>query len=261
MMSVAFPFLFPHTQAFIIITNPGPRSTTNHWPLRKALHGHSPFLYAESSSTSSVVHSTEERHHHQSSASELHHDDVAVVDEVSSQDKYLMGLALDQARLAFDASEIPVGAILVLNDGQILASARNRVEEKRDASAHAELECLRQAAALHRDSSWRMSDCTLYVTLEPCLMCLGSIQSFRVKRLVYGARNHLLGAIESYIKVLDHRHPFHELDVLGGVEAEECGSLMKDFFAQRRLQSRKGEHDGEGHTSASRRIHLPPMQQ
>lgn len=156
-----------------------------------------------------------------------------------------------------------------MNDGKILASARNRVEETGDASAHAELECLRQAAALGRESHWRMIDCTLYVTLEPCLMCLGSIQSFRVKRVVYGAKNHLLGAIESYIKVLDHRHPFHEVEVLGGVKAEECGLLMKQFFATRRRQSSRAEawqradHRKAGRTNqtnSSSMLQLPPIQ-
>ena len=149
------------------------------------------------------------------------------------------------------------------NDDEILASARNRVEETGDASAHAELECLRQAAALGRESNWRMVDCTLYVTLEPCLMCLGAIQGFRVKRLVYGARNHLLGAIESYIKVLDHRHPFHEVEVRGGLQAEECGALMKEFFAKRRIQPprigaavRMGEHFNN---QTSSRIQMPPI--
>lgn len=125
--------------------------------------------------------------------------------------------------------------MLVDGQGGVIARARNRVEATGDASSHAELECLRQAARQEpRASSWRMTDATLYVTLEPCLMCLGSIQSFRVKRVVYGARNHLLGAVESFIRVLDHKHPFHTVEVTGGVMAEECGALMKDFFAARR---------------------------
>ena len=127
-----------------------------------------------------------------------------------------------------------VGAVLVSGEGEVLACGRNRVEETGDASAHAELECLRQAARLKRGAHWRMLDCTLYVTLEPCVMCLGSIQNFRVKRVVYGAKNHLLGAVESHVRILESPHPFHQVQVSGGVQADQCSLLMKRFFAARR---------------------------
>ncbi len=161
-----------------------------------------------------------------------------------------MRLALAEAEAAFAAHEIPVGAVLVSPTGDMLATGRNRVEATGDASAHAELECLRAAAQAGErvaQGHWRMLDCTLYVTLEPCLMCLGAIQNFRVKRVVYGARNTLLGAIESYVRVLEHGpHPFHAVEVLGGVHAEECGGLMKRFFAERRLQQESKEGGGSG---------------
>lgn len=134
--------------------------------------------------------------------------------------------------------------MLVNDEGDVIAEARNNVEALGDASAHAELECLRAAARLARSSSWRMNDTTLYVTLEPCLMCLGSIQSFRVRRVVYGAKNHLLGAVESYLRVLETKHPFHNVEVSSGVLADECGQIMKDFFAARRqglLPPRRGD--------------------
>jgi len=159
-------------------------------------------------------------------------------------DERFMRLALVEAQAAFAAREIPVGAVLVSSEGQVLATGRNRVEATGDASAHAELECLRAASHgtdRQANGHWRMLDCTLYVTLEPCLMCLGAVQSFRVKRVVYGAHNTLLGAIESYIKVLEQApHPFHAaLEVRGGVQADECGALMKRFFAERREEESK----------------------
>lgn len=163
-----------------------------------------------------------------------------------------MGLALEQARAAAAAGEIPVGAVLVSPEGRVLSVGRNRVEASGDASAHAEMECLRAAVASRprEEGHWRMLDCTLYVTLEPCLMCLGAIQSFRVRRVVYGARNRLLGAVESFLPVLEHPHPFHQVDALGGVRAEECGAVMRDFFAARRLQGwqvqgKEGREDEE----------------
>lgn len=172
-----------------------------------------------------------------------------------TDDDYFMQLALVEAQAAFAAQEIPVGAVLVSSEGQVLAKGRNRVEETGDASAHAELECLRAAASVaarrerEKDGHWRMLDCTLYVTLEPCLMCLGATQSFRVKRVVYGARNTLLGAIESYVKVLEQGpHPFHTLEVQGGVRAEECGGLMREFFVRRRQNKEQDYKKGGGPT-------------
>lgn len=161
-----------------------------------------------------------------------------------NQDEKYMALALIEAQASFAAKEVPVGAVLVSSEGQVLATGRNRVEATGDASAHAELECLRAAAlgaARLGQGKWRMLNCTLYVTLEPCLMCLGAVQSFRVQRVVYGARSTLLGAIESYVKVLEQApHPFHStLEVKGGVHAAQCGDLMKRFFAERRLESER----------------------
>ena len=170
-------------------------------------------------------------------------------------DAHFMGLALEQARAAFAEAEIPVGAVLVSEEGQVLSVGRNRVEATGDASAHAEMECLRAAALARgpaRRSSWRMLDCTLYVTLEPCLMCLGAVQSFRVTRVVYGARNRLLGAVESFVPVLQHRHPFHEVAVRGGVRADECGALMKEFFAQRRQEEPWTEEEEEEEGAVTR---------
>jgi tRNA(adenine34) deaminase len=147
-----------------------------------------------------------------------------------------MALALEQAEAAAAAGEIPVGAVLVSPGGEVLSVGRNRVEATGDASAHAEMECLRAASAsrTREEGHWRMLDCTLYVTLEPCLMCLGAIQGFRVRRVIYGAKNHLLGAVESYLPVLERPHPFHQVEARGGVRAEECGALMKTFFRSRR---------------------------
>lgn len=163
---------------------------------------------------------------------------AAAIDFTHQSHYHFMGLALEEARAAAAAGEIPVGAVLVSPEGRVLSVGRNRVEASGDASAHAEMECLRAAAASRprHEGHWRMLDCTLYVTLEPCLMCLGAIQSFRVRHVVYGARNRLLGAVESFLPVLEHPHPFHQVEALGGVRAEECGAVMREFFAARRLR-------------------------
>ena len=140
--------------------------------------------------------------------------------------------ALAQASQAFHAGEVPIGSVLV-HEGQCIAAARNRVEELQDASAHAEMLCLRGGAAAQR--SWRLLGATLYVTVEPCPMCLAAMHAFRIDRLVYGTANPRLGAIESsmaHVSVAEH--PFHSFDISSGVLAEEAGLLMRRFFRKRR---------------------------
>lgn len=148
------------------------------------------------------------------------------------RDVKFMRLALGEAEAAFRQGEIPVGAVLVQND-KVLALGRNRVEELQDASAHAEMLCARNAARKTR--CWRLSNSTLYVTLEPCPMCISAIYAFRIRRVVYGALNTRLGAIESAMRPPENQvHPFHSLEVHGGVLAEDCSLLMKAFFRKRR---------------------------
>lgn len=112
-----------------------------------------------------------------------------------------MKLALRHAQHAFREDEVPVGAVIVDENGNVLAASRNRVEAHHDATAHAEIVCMRQAADMQKD--WRLLKCTLYSTLEPCPMCLSAMQSFRIDRLVYGAKDTRLGACGSYINLLD----------------------------------------------------------
>ena len=134
-----------------------------------------------------------------------------------------------EAEQAFAEGEVPIGAVLV-RDGRVVSAEHNRVEANRDASAHAELLCMRSAAAA--SPQWRLSSSTLYVTVEPCPMCLAALYAFRVDRLVYGAPNTRMGAIEGGLRPTGPpaAHPYHTLDITGGILAE-CGELMKAFSA------------------------------
>lgn len=145
-------------------------------------------------------------------------------------DEKFMRLALDEARDAAASGEIPVGAVLV-KDGAILASAHNLCECNRDATAHAEL--LAISKACQRVGSWRLSDCTLYVTLEPCPMCAGAAINARVGRIVYAAKNPRAGACESLVKL-----PAYPLECSpaceSGVLEEDSLALLRDFFLEKR---------------------------
>eukprot|EP01038_Epipyxis_sp_PR26KG_P005878 gene5878-8105_t len=153
----------------------------------------------------------------------------------SDKDISFMRLALRHAQHAYREKEVPIGCVIVDGNGFVVSSSRNRVESTTDASAHAELECLKKASKLR--NNWRLSDCTLYSTLEPCPMCLGAIYSFRVKRVVYGANDIRLGACGSFINLPEQKHPFHTLEIKGGVLAEESTTLLKQFFQNRRKES------------------------
>ena len=149
-----------------------------------------------------------------------------------------MDFALEQAKLAYARGEVPVGAVLVSPDGDIVSHAYNRTEMDRDPTSHAEMNCIRLAAGA--SGGWRLLDCTLYVTLEPCPMCAGAILQSRVGTVVYGARNTLLGADGSWIRMFDRErpHPFHPgIQVVHGVREEPCRKLMQDFFRDRREET------------------------
>ncbi len=138
-----------------------------------------------------------------------------------------MGLALEEARAAAAEGEAPIGAVVVC-DGEIVSRARNRRECDTDPTAHAELIAVREAS--RRLGRWRLSDCTVYVTLEPCPMCAGALVNARIGRLVYGAADPKAGAVGSLLDLsadarLNHRYP-----VTWGVRAEECSALLKEFF-------------------------------
>ena len=110
------------------------------------------------------------------------------------------------------------------------------MEGLNDATAHAEIQCLRQAAGLR--GNWRLTDCTLYTTLEPCAMCMGAIQGFRVKKVVYGAKDHRVGALGSWIDMTAVKHPFHNIEVQNGLLEEESSTLLKRFFQMRRREEK-----------------------
>lgn len=146
-------------------------------------------------------------------------------------DIYYMGLALGEAKKAYDLGEVPIGAVLVV-DQQVVASAHNMREIWHDATAHAEVIAIREACkALNR---WRLTGATLYVTIEPCPMCAGAIVMSRIDRLVYGSPDYKAGAVESLFNVVQNPALNHRLEVTAGVRADECSALMKDFFRQRR---------------------------
>ena len=142
-----------------------------------------------------------------------------------------MAVALAEARTAAAADDVPVGAVVVQGDAAI-ARAANRTARDQDPTAHAELLAIRAAsAALGR---WRLDDCTLYVTLEPCAMCAGAIVLARIARVVLGAWDHKAGMVGSVADLVRHPRLNHRAEVAGGVMEDECGALLRDFFAERR---------------------------
>jgi len=146
-------------------------------------------------------------------------------------DKYFMEEALKQARIAFEIDEVPVGSVLV-KDGKILASAYNQRERLNDPTAHAEILVLREAS--NKLGSWRLEGSTLYVTLEPCPMCAGAIVLSRVKRLVFGATDAKAGAAGTLMNLLQDKRLNHQVDLTGGILAEESKALLQAFFSKLR---------------------------
>lgn len=145
----------------------------------------------------------------------------------------MMLRALAEATQAAREGEVPVGAVIV-HEEQIIASAHNQREQLRDPTAHAEMIAITQAAEAL--GSWRLLDCVLYVTLEPCAMCAGAILQARVPQLVYGAYDPKAGAVESLYSLLSDRRLNHQVRFQGGLLANQCGDLLSRFFeAQRRL--------------------------
>ena len=142
-----------------------------------------------------------------------------------------MRAALAEAEAAAESGEVPVGAVVVAG-GEIIARGHNRSETDNDPSAHAEIVALREAA--RRTGNYRLTDATLYVTLEPCAMCMGALVQARIERLVFGAYDPKAGAAGSAIDLSDSPSFNHRFEINGGVLAEECGSVLKAFFESRR---------------------------
>lgn len=153
-----------------------------------------------------------------------------------------MRLALAEAEKAYARGEIPIGAVLVRNeDGTVVSRGHNLRESKNDATAHAEMEAIREACA--RLNRWRLSGLALYVTIEPCAMCAGALVNSRIDRLVYGSTESKFGAVESIFNVVNHRLLNHRLSVTAGVLEDECRQLMKDFFRMRREQNKQKKRE------------------
>ena len=142
-----------------------------------------------------------------------------------------MGVALDAARVAESAGEVPVGAVIV-REGALLSHATNRTVRDQDPTAHAEALAIRDAAATL--GTWRLEGCSLYVTLEPCAMCAGAIVLARLDRVVFGAWDEKAGMVGSVADLLRHPKLNHQPQVLAGVRAPECGALLSRFFRARR---------------------------
>ena len=156
-------------------------------------------------------------------------------------DDYFMGEALRQATKAYERGEVPVGAVVV-REGRIIARAYNQVETLKDATAHAEMLALTQAESAVGD--WRLTDCTLYVTKEPCPMCAGAIVHVRLARVVFGAPDPKAGAAGGALTLLQFPTLNHQCEITSGVRLEECRALLQSFFAEQR-RAAKGKKNGE----------------
>jgi tRNA(adenine34) deaminase len=144
--------------------------------------------------------------------------------------EHFMHLALEEARLA--GEEVPVGAVLVSKEGQVLSSAHNQREFKSDPTSHAEIEVIRSVSSGLND--WRLEETTLFVTLEPCVMCAGAIVAARIPRVVFGAWDERVGAAGSVYDVLRDSRLGKPVEVIPGVLESECSEVLKEFFASKR---------------------------
>lgn len=151
--------------------------------------------------------------------------------DTNSQDIFFMEHALKLAKKAESLGEVPVGAVAVVNN-EIVGEGFNQPISSNDPTAHAEIIALRQAA--QRLNNYRLLEVTLYVTLEPCIMCLGAMVHARIKRLVFGAHDPKTGAVESVFKILDDKSLNHKIDYRSGVLAPDCSLILKKFFVNKR---------------------------
>jgi tRNA(adenine34) deaminase len=146
-------------------------------------------------------------------------------------DTAFMQLALEQAQQAWDLGEVPVGAVVV-KDGEVIAVGCNQPIGKHDPTAHAEIVALRAAA--EKLGNYRLPGCELYVTLEPCVMCSGAMMHARLARVVFGATDPKTGACGSVLNLFEQEQLNHHTEIVGGVLADDCGAMLKNFFAARR---------------------------
>lgn len=149
---------------------------------------------------------------------------------------HFMEMALEEARAALEEKEVPIGAVIVHGE-QVIARAHNQREQLRDPTAHAEMIAITQAAAAL--GSWRLEDCALYVTLEPCPMCAGAIVQARIPLVVYGAADPKAGAVQSLFRMLDDPRLNHRALAIGGILAGPCGEILSRFFQRQRELGKK----------------------
>ncbi len=154
----------------------------------------------------------------------------------SALDEQYMSLALRQARKAYQAGEVPIGAVVVYQ-GKVIGRGHNQVEARQDVTQHAEMIALRQAA--RHLKSWRLQACRLYVTLEPCAMCAGAMVWFRVEEIIYGAADPKAGACGSVLKVAGHKQLNHCPKIRAGIREKACQDLLREFFKQVRTRTGK----------------------
>ncbi|MHC4323123.1 MAG: tRNA adenosine(34) deaminase TadA [Planctomycetota bacterium] len=152
----------------------------------------------------------------------------------NKSDKELMQIAIKEAQIAEENGDVPIGAVIVYQN-RIIGRAYNQREQLQDPTAHAEIIALTQAAAFLE--SWRLLDCTMYVTLEPCTMCAGALVLARIDRLVYGCDDPKTGAVKSLYNIATDERLNHIIDVTSGVLAEECSGLLQQFFRRRRIEN------------------------
>ncbi|MFT9496793.1 tRNA adenosine(34) deaminase TadA [Anaerosolibacter sp.] len=148
-----------------------------------------------------------------------------------SLESYFMGEALQEAQKAFNLKEVPIGAVVV-KDGIIVGRGHNLRETAKDPTAHAEMIAIREASKTL--GGWRLMDCDLYVTIEPCPMCAGAIMLSRIKRLIIGAMDPKGGAAGSLLSIPEDERFNHQTEIIQGIREEECSSIMKDFFRELR---------------------------
>lgn len=163
-------------------------------------------------------------------------DDNDPDDELLQPHARWMRVAIDMGRQAFEENEVPIGAIIV-HDGRVIGAAGNQREQLRDPTAHAEMIAITQAA--ESLGSWRLLDCTLYATLEPCPMCAGAIVQARIPTVVYGTTDDKAGACHTLYQITSDPRLNHRATVIGGVLKEECRELLREFFAIQRSLGKK----------------------
>jgi tRNA(adenine34) deaminase len=150
---------------------------------------------------------------------------------VISIDEHFMRMALEEASIAYNEGEVPVGAVLV-KDGKVISKAHNQREDSKDPTGHAEIIALKHGS--REEDNWRLTGFTLYVTKEPCIMCAGAMVNARLGRLVYGCKDDKGGAVGSLYNILSDKRLNHQVEVVSGILEEECSEILKRFFQHRR---------------------------